>query len=131
FERARTIAPELVEVYLALASVYGDPKSGFLDPKKLREELEEAERRGAGQDDRSKLALMEVRVNEATQILERASRAGGQEKIDLLYEAGEGFEKAIHLCQDLKRRLPPPQACRKALERREEISRKLIEQNQV
>jgi len=130
FERARIIAPELVEVYLALASIYGDPKSGFLDPKKAREALKEAERRGAGQNERSKLALVEVRVNEATQTLERASRALGQEKINLLYEANDGFEKAIHLCQDLKRQ-SPPQACRKARERQEEISRRLIEQHQV
>jgi serine/threonine protein kinase len=130
FERARMTAPELVEVYLALASVYSDPRTGLGDSRKLHEALEEAERRSAGQDERSKLALVEVRVNEATQTLERASRASGQERIDLLYEAGDGFEKAILLCQDLKRKRLP-QACRKAQERQSEISRKLVEQNQV
>jgi serine/threonine protein kinase len=130
FEKARMIAPELVEVYLALASVYSDPRTGLMDTKKLSETLEEAERRGAGHDEWSKLTLVEVRLSEAMQTFGHASRASGQQKIDLLYDAGDGFEKVIRLCQDLKRR-PPPAACLKARENQEKISQKLIELNQV
>ncbi|MBW8879429.1 MAG: protein kinase [Acidobacteria bacterium] len=129
FERSKSIAPELVEVYMALASMYGDPRTRLQDTKKLREALDEAERRGAGRSERGRQALLEAYVREARQASRRASRAQGQERIDLLYKALDGYDGAVNLCKDL--RSGTPAACREAQEQQTAVGQELAGKGQV
>jgi tetratricopeptide (TPR) repeat protein len=130
FERARNTAPELVEVYLALASMYGDARTGLQDLKKVQEMLDEVERRGAGRNESERLTLVEAYVKEAKQTFLKASQSQGKEKVDLLYKALDACDDAVKLCNDLgpgKTRA----VCQKAQEQQTAVSEELSAKGQA
>jgi hypothetical protein len=124
FEAAKAAAPERVEADLALASIYGDARTGFQDPKKLKETLDEAERRGASWSDQGRRALVTAYFRQAQQVFWRASRAQGKEQVDLLYQALDGYDAAVGICLTLRTTETRP-ICQEAREQQASVSQEL------
>ena len=120
-EIARKTAPEVVDTYLALALIYGEPRSGHVSREKLQGVLAEAERRGLSRPAWGDQSLVKAWLREGRERRGQAELAAGRERDDTLHQALDCYEEAVKLCEE-KTGDQPWGTCQRAREEMREIN---------